>query len=50
MPATFSSDTTKACVPGVFQFESLVDALISQTEWFFGDGELSYEANPLTRT
>ena len=47
IPAAFSSDTTKACVPGVFQFESLVDpALISQTEWFFGDGELSYEANP----
>ena len=47
IPADFSVDTTKACIPGVFQFESLVDpALISQTEWFFGDGELAYEANP----
>ena len=47
IPADFSVDTTRACVPGVFQFESQVDpALISQTEWFFGDGELSYESAP----
>lgn len=47
IPAAFTSDTTRSCVPGVFQFESLVDpALIAQTEWFFGDGELSYEASP----
>ena len=47
IPAAFTSDTTRSCVPGVFQFESLVDpALIAQTEWFFGDGELSYDANP----
>ncbi|MDA0912526.1 MAG: PKD domain-containing protein [Bacteroidetes bacterium] len=48
IPADFSVDTTRACVPGVFQFESEVDPeLISQTEWFFGDGELSYEASPV---
>ena len=47
IPAAFSVDTTKACIPGVFQFESLVDPdLISQTEWFFGDGEVGYEASP----
>ena len=45
--AAFTSDTTRSCVPGVFQFESLVDpASIAQTEWFFGDGELSYDASP----
>lgn len=45
--ADFTSDTTRSCVPGVFQFESLVDpSLIAQTEWFFGDGELAYESNP----
>ena len=47
IPAAFSVDTTKACIPGVFQFESLVDPnLISQTEWFFGDGEVGYEVSP----
>ena len=48
IPAAFNSDTTRACVPGVFQFESLVDPdLISQTEWFFGDGQLSYLEDPV---
>jgi len=47
IPAAFTSDTTRSCVPGVFQFESLVDpATISETEWFFGDGDLSYDSNP----
>ena len=47
IPAAFTVDTTKACVPGVFQFESLVNPdLISQTEWFFGDGEVGYESSP----
>jgi gliding motility-associated-like protein len=47
IPADFTSDTTRSCVPGVFQFESLVDPdLIDQTEWFFGDGELAYESDP----
>jgi gliding motility-associated-like protein len=48
IPAAFTSDTTRSCVPGVFQFESLVDpATISETEWFFGDGDLSYDSNPV---
>jgi gliding motility-associated-like protein len=48
IPAAFTSDTTRACIPGIFQFESLVDPdLISQTEWFFGDGQLSYLADPV---
>jgi gliding motility-associated-like protein len=48
IPADFTSDTTRACIPGIFQFESLVDiAQISQHEWFFGDGELSYETSPV---
>lgn len=48
IPADFTSDTTRACIPGIFQFESLVDgALISQHEWFFGDGELSVETSPV---
>jgi gliding motility-associated-like protein len=46
--ADFTSDTTRACIPGIFQFESLVDlSLISQHEWIFGDGELSFEENPV---
>lgn len=46
--ADFTSDTTRACIPGIFQFESLVDmAQISQHEWLFGDEELSYESNPV---
>ena len=48
IPADFTSDTTRACIPGIFQFESLVDiAQISQHEWFFGDGELSDETSPV---
>ena len=47
-PAAFTSDTTRGCIPGVFQFENLVDPeLISENLWFFGDGELSFEPNPV---
>ena len=47
IPATFTSDTTKACVPGVFQFESMVDpSLITETLWLLGDGEISFDPNP----
>jgi gliding motility-associated-like protein len=48
IPATFTSDTTKSCVPGSIAF--LLDAdetLLSSALWGFGDGTTSTDWDPV---
>ena len=47
IPATFSADTTKSCVPGTIAFTLDADpGLLSNVLWGFGDGTTSSEVAP----
>ncbi len=48
IPATFTADTTRSCVPGtiVFQLDAPIEELTSAL-WTFGDGEGSTEWSPV---
>ena len=48
IPATFTSDTTKSCVPGVIVYDIDADeSLLNSATWGFGDGTASTEWNPI---
>jgi gliding motility-associated-like protein len=48
LPATFTSDTTKSCVPGVIVFEMDADSSqVNSVTWGFGDGTSSFQLDPI---